>query len=196
MAKLREVKKRQKDIGHIADLRGLSQELLLEASPYACLSIHGIKNEEKLSSIITKYELEKEPSNNKNIIHLHTRIREDGTHKLQAVTLFVAGLDCYRHCQEASFFLSEISRLHKLLTEATRGVKEGLKYSPDEKIKDWVHNQKTFSIDPVVTLHLEQAGFDIKFQQEVLNLEKEDIEVFIHKMTKTKETHTLLYKVG
>src|SRR4051812_9287082 len=98
MAPLRKIVPRERNEATTTDLRGLGQDpLLQEASPYACLSVHGLTppkgTEHLLAGILSKYDLVVDQSASAGNLHLHKRSLMEGTHKIQAISLFLAALE-------------------------------------------------------------------------------------------------------
>jgi hypothetical protein len=156
-----------------SDLPGLDQhEIFHNAAPYACLSVQGQTDVDRLGAILSKYGLDYEPSEHKDVFHLVSRKRKDGQHKMQAVILFVAGLELVRTFEHVRVHLSEISRLHHHLAVGTGGPTH---FTPDSRVAGWLYTDAPYSVEGIVTHHLRQAGFPLAARENDLHFTRDQV---------------------
>jgi hypothetical protein len=183
MTKLRLIKKRELGREEPFDLRGLGQEeVFLRSAPFACLAIHGARDQSQWGNVVKTYDLETEASEHKQVMHLVCRIRNNGEHKRQAVTLFVVGLHLNHQFPTLKLHLGQVSQLHYQM-ERTFNLRPASVHTPDGIIKDWLTSPQVFSVTGPVTHHLNQAGFSLSKQESVVALTRTQIDQLYHDMT-------------
>jgi len=77
------------------------------------------------------------------------------------------GLEAQKENPELQFFLHEVSGLKYELSRSVRSESDAGAYTLDGLISDWLQSARGFSIQSVVTWHLNQAGFPIKPTREI-----------------------------
>lgn len=194
MSKLKLIKERNKKSAEnpVNDLRSLGDEdIFLNASPYACLSVHGNHDPGIIHSITEKYGLEKEQSSHAKVVHLHFHHRHEGEHKIQAIALFVAGLDINQKIPNLHLFLSQISRLHQHIEKGIIGNQHHSDHSPDAKISEWLVSPHSYSMESVITWHLHQAGFPIQKSNTTHHLNQESINAIMTSIHPQENKHSI-----
>lgn len=157
------------------DLEG--DGLLVDSAPYAVLSVQGTDQHKDLQRLLEKYGLERRDSKLPGVFHLVCRQRRDGQHKMQAVILFVAGIEIHKTSPLSHLHLGEVSQLHQGLHEALHGAQAASPHTADSHIERWLQEMHPFSLEAVTTWHLNQAGFPVpRLNAGVMHLTKPHVE--------------------
>ncbi len=171
------------------DLVALADDPLVRDSyPYACLSVRGIgKHHQAPDDVLTRYALRAEQGPNATTMHLLTVQRREEEHKLQAVRLFVAGLELIARDLVTQALLFEVSQLHVQLALACG--QNPLRHLPDGKSLDWPLVAGAFDLAAPIDLHLRQAGFPLEIAASRLRLERTDVHAMVQDLVHEAAIH-------
>lgn len=159
------------------DLRGLGNEAIFtQSAPYACLTLARCRAWRELGEFLARHDLVAHESRHPDVTHLTCRTRIPGTHKEQAVRLFVAALELHQLQPKAGLFISEVSGLHFELHQAIRGKGGPAVHGPDARVRSWLERPRPLSLEPSISWHLHQAGFEVSREQEVSHLSAGEID--------------------
>lgn len=141
--------------------------------PYTCLSVAATSRLAEIAGIANRYELLVTPSRFAGWHHLRPMLCEEGDHKRQAVTMFIASVELIHKAAIEDALLYEVSQLHLNLLRACG--RDSSRYSPDGVLAQHGRMNGVLTILQPTALHLREAGFALSSRQQEERLTKEDV---------------------
>lgn len=181
MKKLRLIRPRVNDVEVVNDLRGIGNDPLLHHSfPFSALTVRGLTRDE-LSPILHEYDLVRRDTHEQRT-HVVTVARiNEGEHKLQAVTLFVAALRLHQTSLTVTSRLELLSPLHQMMhRRITSGEPVGAHAVFPAGWKEWRSSELRIALGPPIQLFLRQAGFEITIESKLHFLSDAQVKHLIH----------------
>lgn len=174
MRPLRVIRERVSDSENEFDLRGLGHcELFTHAAPFARLVVALPDASPAVDTLLAHYGLTRDDRPQQHgVFYVHTRVRRDGDHKLQAISLFVAGVELALRHPTAKIALIEVSPLHHGLHAGIRKGGVSPLEEEDRLSMERLLFANSFGIESAVTRHLSQAGFPVGIANSFSDLDR------------------------